>query len=89
MITEIGSQAAERAPVATDKPCAPCVSGGCLERRDVATGECMAAKLGREYLAERAAVTAARREARIGGQLDLFDLALVTSGSSSSSGRPS
>jgi hypothetical protein len=55
--------------------CDPCRSGGCLERRDELTGECMALKRGREYLAEQAAEIRARREARIGGQLSLFDLA--------------
>lgn len=52
--------------------CAPC-GPGCLERRDTATGECMALKRGREYRAGRQAEIRAQREARTGGQMSLFD----------------
>jgi hypothetical protein len=55
--------------------CPPCWKGTCLERRDAVTGECMALKRGREYLAERAAEIRARRDIRTGGQLSLFNLA--------------
>lgn len=41
----------------------------------------MALKLGREYHSERVAVAADRREARTGGQMGLFELATLVTGS--------
>lgn len=64
-----------RGEVGVIENCAPCWSGTCQERRDSLTGECMALKRGREYLAQQSAEIDARRDARTGGQLSLFDLA--------------